>query len=129
MFDIFSALEHLIGRESENLSGGEMQMVAISRALLGSPGLVLARVPAPLQGPLSLQFGLQVVRGGAPVTGVDLLLSLGVQRIVAHAVLSPRTWRHGPEKCETRARSRVHNRHQKVTKGTESEFPKRRKKL
>jgi branched-chain amino acid transport system ATP-binding protein len=34
---IFSALEHLMHREAENLSGGEMQMVAISRALLGSP--------------------------------------------------------------------------------------------
>lgn len=31
---IFSALEHLMPRECENLSGGEMQMVAISRALL-----------------------------------------------------------------------------------------------
>jgi branched-chain amino acid transport system ATP-binding protein len=32
-------------RECENLSGGEMQMVAISRALLGSPGLVLFDEP------------------------------------------------------------------------------------
>ena len=39
MFEIFSALEYLMGRECENLSGGEQQMVAISRALLGSPGL------------------------------------------------------------------------------------------
>lgn len=45
MFDIFSALEYLMGRECENLSGGEMQMVAISRALLGSPGLVLFDEP------------------------------------------------------------------------------------
>jgi len=40
MVSIFSALEHLMPRECENLSGGEMQMVAISRALLGSPGLL-----------------------------------------------------------------------------------------
>src|SRR4029434_10690331 len=40
-FEIFSALEYLMHRECENLSGGEMQMVAISRALLGAPGLVL----------------------------------------------------------------------------------------
>ena len=46
MFEIFSALEHLMARESENLSGGEMQMVAISRALLGSPGLVLMDEPS-----------------------------------------------------------------------------------
>ncbi len=46
MFEIFSALEHLMPRECENLSGGEMQMVAISRALLGSPGLVLFDEPS-----------------------------------------------------------------------------------
>ena len=33
-FEIFSALEYLLHRECENLSGGEMQMVAISRALI-----------------------------------------------------------------------------------------------
>ncbi len=33
-------------RDCENLSGGEMQMVAISRALLGSPGLVLFDEPS-----------------------------------------------------------------------------------
>ena len=46
MFAIFSALEHLMERECENLSGGEMQMVAISRALLGAPGLVLFDEPS-----------------------------------------------------------------------------------
>jgi branched-chain amino acid transport system ATP-binding protein len=45
-FEIFSALEYLMGREAENLSGGEMQMVAIARALLGSPGLVLFDEPS-----------------------------------------------------------------------------------
>jgi branched-chain amino acid transport system ATP-binding protein len=44
--EIFSALEHLMHRDAENLSGGEMQMVAISRALLGSPGLVLFDEPS-----------------------------------------------------------------------------------
>ena len=46
MFGVFSALEHLMARECENLSGGEMQMVAISRALLGAPGLVLFDEPS-----------------------------------------------------------------------------------
>ena len=43
---IFSPLEFLMHRDAENLSGGEMQMVAISRALLGSPGLVLFDEPS-----------------------------------------------------------------------------------
>ena len=37
--EIFSPLEYLMEREGENLSGGEMQMVAIARALVGAPGL------------------------------------------------------------------------------------------
>ena len=45
-FEIFSALEYLMDRDCENLSGGEMQMVAISRALLGSPGLLLFDEPS-----------------------------------------------------------------------------------
>ncbi len=43
---IFSPLPHLMARDAENLSGGEMQMVAISRALLGAPGLVLFDEPS-----------------------------------------------------------------------------------
>jgi branched-chain amino acid transport system ATP-binding protein len=46
VFGLFPALEYLLERESENLSGGEMQMVAIGRALLGGPGLVLLDEPS-----------------------------------------------------------------------------------
>jgi branched-chain amino acid transport system ATP-binding protein len=45
-FELFSALEYLMPRECENLSGGEMQMVAISRVLMGAPGLVLLDEPS-----------------------------------------------------------------------------------
>ncbi|MBN9264881.1 MAG: ATP-binding cassette domain-containing protein, partial [Hyphomicrobium sp.] len=45
-FSIFSPLEYLMHRDAENLSGGEMQMVSIARALLGSPGLVLFDEPS-----------------------------------------------------------------------------------
>lgn len=61
MFGVFSALEYLMGRECENLSGGEMQMVAISRALLGSPGLVLFDEPSQGLAPKIVQDVLKTV--------------------------------------------------------------------
>jgi branched-chain amino acid transport system ATP-binding protein len=62
VFEIFSALEHLMARECENLSGGEMQMVAISRALLGSPGLVLFDEPSQGLAPKIVQDVMKTIR-------------------------------------------------------------------
>jgi branched-chain amino acid transport system ATP-binding protein len=59
--EIFTALGYLLERESENLSGGEMQMVAISRALLGSPGLVLMDEPSQGLAPKVVQDVLRTV--------------------------------------------------------------------
>jgi len=61
MFEIFSALEYLMERDCENLSGGEMQMVAISRALLGSPGLVLFDEPSQGLAPKVVQDVLKTI--------------------------------------------------------------------
>ena len=62
MFGIFSPLEHLMARDCENLSGGEMQMVAISRALLGSPGLVLFDEPSQGLAPKIVQDVMRTIR-------------------------------------------------------------------
>ena len=61
-FEIFTALEYLRWRECENLSGGEMQMVAISRALVGSPGLVLFDEPSQGLAPKVVEDVMGVIR-------------------------------------------------------------------
>ncbi len=61
-FSIFSPLEYLMHREAESLSGGEMQMVSIARALLGSPGLVLFDEPSQGLAPKIVSDVLATVR-------------------------------------------------------------------
>jgi branched-chain amino acid transport system ATP-binding protein len=60
--EIFSALPYLLERDCENLSGGELQMVSISRALVGSPGLVLLDEPSQGLAPRVVQDVLRTVR-------------------------------------------------------------------
>jgi branched-chain amino acid transport system ATP-binding protein len=84
-FEIFSALEYLMQRECENLSGGEMQMVAISRALLGAPGLVLFDEPSQGLAPKVVQDVMKTIarlkREGIAV----LLVEQNVQSALAVA--------------------------------------------
>ena len=61
-FEIFSALAYLMQRECENLSGGEMQMLAIARALVGAPGLVLFDEPSQGLAPKLVQDVMKTIR-------------------------------------------------------------------
>jgi branched-chain amino acid transport system ATP-binding protein len=73
IFEIFSALEYLMPRECENLSGGEMQMVAIARALLGAPGLVLFDEPSQGLAPKLAQDVMSMI-GHMKDQGLSVLL-------------------------------------------------------
>jgi branched-chain amino acid transport system ATP-binding protein len=60
--DIFPALRNLLPRECENMSGGELQMVSISRALSGGPGLVLFDEPSQGLAPKVVQDVMRTIR-------------------------------------------------------------------
>ena len=62
IFGLFSALRYLLDRECENLSGGEMQMLAIARALLGAPGLILFDEPSQGLAPKLAQDVMATIR-------------------------------------------------------------------
>lgn len=84
-FEIFSALEYLMHRECENLSGGEMQMVAISRALLGSPGLVLFDEPSQGLAPKVVQDVMKTITRLAAEGVSVLVVEQNVQSALAVA--------------------------------------------
>ena len=108
-FEIFTALEYLMQRECENLSGGEMQMVAISRALLGAPGLVLFDEPSQGLAPKVVQDVMTTIRRlQATKASRVLLVEQNVQSALAVAdrvyVLRPRP--HRPRGRRRRAARR-----------------------
>jgi branched-chain amino acid transport system ATP-binding protein len=108
-FELFSALEYLQSRECENLSGGEMQMVAIARVLIGGPGLVLLDEPSQGLAPRVVQDVLRAIARlrseGVAVLMVEQNVDLAVQAADRAYVLDRGrvTWAGDPHALRTSA--------------------------
>ena len=101
LFGFFPALRHLMAREADNLSGGEAQMVAIARALLGSPGLLLLDEPTQGLAPRIAQIAMQLVARMRSEGLSVLLVEQNAQTALAvsdrvYAINGGRIVHHGP---------------------------------
>ena len=79
---IFPALAHLLPRECENLSGGELQMVSISRALVGAPGLVLFDEPSQGLAPKVVQDVMATIRALKAAGVASLVVDQNVRTVL-----------------------------------------------
>lgn len=75
VFKLFPALERLKRRQGGFLSGGEQQMLAISRALMAQPSLLLLDEPLLGLSPLLEELLVEAVEAISRETGLTILIS------------------------------------------------------
>jgi branched-chain amino acid transport system ATP-binding protein len=73
IFQHFPSLEKRQGSKGANLSGGEQQMLAVGRSLMGNPDLILVDEPTEGLAPL-LKKEVRDMLAGISKTGVSILL-------------------------------------------------------
>ena len=74
IFRLFPALEELLSRRADSLSGGQQRMLAIARTLMGNPDLLLLDEPSEGLAPLVVRQMLEQLTA-LKATGTTILLS------------------------------------------------------
>ncbi len=73
-FDVFPALRPLASRDAGRLSGGERQMLAVARALMGNPAVILLDEPSEGLAPIVVQKLGELI-AGLRDEGIGVLLA------------------------------------------------------
>ena len=74
LFELFPGLEARVGNYAWQLSGGEQQMLAIARALIGNPRMILMDEPTEGLAPVVVQQVVKAIRAIASHGDVTLLI-------------------------------------------------------